>query len=47
MVPRLRRAGQSYSELTPVITVTLCDFELWPDQEQDAAGQPRVPLVSK
>ena len=41
------KEGQSYSELTPVIAVTLCDFELWPDPEQDAAGQPRVPLVSK
>jgi predicted transposase/invertase (TIGR01784 family) len=39
--------GQSYSDLTPVIAVTLCDFLLWPDEAQDAAGQPRVPLVSK
>jgi predicted transposase/invertase (TIGR01784 family) len=41
------KEGQSYAELNPVIGVSICDFELWPDAEQDAARQPRVPLVSR
>jgi predicted transposase/invertase (TIGR01784 family) len=37
------KEGQSYAELAPVIGVSICDFELWPDEEQDQAGHPRVP----
>ncbi len=42
---RLQR-GEGYETLTPVIAVTVCDFELWPDAERDAEGAPRIPLVS-
>lgn len=38
--------GEGYERLTPVVGVTVCDFELWPDEERDAAGLARVPLVS-
>jgi predicted transposase/invertase (TIGR01784 family) len=31
------QAGQAYADLTPVIAVSLCDFLLWPDDEQDLA----------
>ena len=41
------QSGQAYADLTPVIAVSLCDFLLWPDDEQDLAHHPRVPLVSK
>lgn len=33
------KEGQGYNELTLVITVTLCDFELWPNPEQDPRGE--------
>lgn len=42
---RLKR-GEGYETLTPVVAVTVCDFELWPDAEHDATGRARVPLVS-
>ncbi len=42
---RLQR-GQGYETLTPVVGVTVADFELWPDDERDAARLARVPLVS-
>jgi predicted transposase/invertase (TIGR01784 family) len=38
--------GDTYDALTPVVAVTVCDFELWPDAERDAAGAVRVPLLS-
>ena len=41
------KEGQGYHELAPVIGVSICDFELWPDEPQDQVGQPRVPLVSR
>jgi len=40
------KRGEGYEKLTPVIAVTVCDFELWPDGERDAQSLPRVPLVS-
>jgi predicted transposase/invertase (TIGR01784 family) len=40
------KRGETYDALTPVIAVTVCDFELWSDAAQDAAGLPRVPMLS-
>jgi predicted transposase/invertase (TIGR01784 family) len=37
------RAAQSYTELTDVLALSLCDFPIWPDQ----AGEAAVPLVSR
>jgi len=40
-------AGESYTKLKDVIAVSICDFVLWPDDEQDAANAPRVPMLSR
>jgi hypothetical protein len=41
------KAGDSYTKLTDVIAISICDFALWPDAEQDAAKLPRVPMLSR
>jgi predicted transposase/invertase (TIGR01784 family) len=41
------KRGHHYHELTDVIAVSICDFELWPDAEQRAHGELLVPLVSR
>jgi hypothetical protein len=41
------RRGGAYHELAPVVAVTICDFELWPDREQDARRLARVPMLSR
>src|SRR5262249_29869474 len=40
-------AGDGYYQLADVVAISICDFELWPDTKQDAAGAPRVPMVSR
>src|SRR5215213_11479100 len=41
------REGEPYTRLADVVAVSICDFSLWPDAAQDAAGQPRVPMLSR
>jgi predicted transposase/invertase (TIGR01784 family) len=41
------KAGDSYTKLTDVVAISICDFVLWPDAEQDAAQQPRIPMLSR
>jgi predicted transposase/invertase (TIGR01784 family) len=41
------RRGGAFQELAPVVAVSLCGFELWPDREQDARRAPRVPMLSR
>lgn len=41
------KAGDSYTKLSDVIAISICDFALWPDAEQDSAGLPRVPMLSR
>ena len=41
------RSGAPYSKLADVVAISICDFELWPDAQQDAAGNPRVPMLSR
>ncbi len=41
------KRGDTYDALTPVVAVTVCDFELWPDAVQRANGAPEVPMVSR
>ena len=41
------KAGESYTKLTDVVAISICDFELWPDAEQDAQKLPRVPMLSR
>ncbi len=40
------KRGDTYDALTPVIAVTVCDFELWPDADQRATGGVQVPMLS-
>jgi len=41
------REGERYSQLTDVVAISICDFELWPDAEQRAQGLPLVPMLSR
>jgi len=41
------KAGDSYTKLTDVVAISICDFILWPDTEQDAAKLPRIPMLSR
>jgi len=41
------RAGEPYTKLTDVVAISICDFALWPDAEQDAAKLARVPMLSR
>jgi hypothetical protein len=41
------KVGEPYTKLTDVIAISICDFALWPDAEQDAAKLPRVPMLSR
>lgn len=41
------KKGQGYDSLADVIALSICDFTLWPDEEQQAQGKPVVPLVSR
>jgi hypothetical protein len=41
------KAGEPYTKLTDVVALSICDFVLWPDAEQDALKQPRVPMLSR
>jgi len=40
-------AGASYTWLTDVVAISICDFELWPDAQQDRQKLPRVPMLSR
>jgi hypothetical protein len=39
--------GGWYTNLSDVVAISICDFELWPDQKQDKSGLPRVPMLSR
>jgi hypothetical protein len=41
------QTGEPYTKLADVVAISICDFALWPDAEQDAAKLPRVPLLSR
>lgn len=41
------KTGESYAKLRDVIAISICDFVLWPDGEQDAANAPRIPMLSR
>lgn len=40
------KRGDTYDALTPVVAITVCDFELWPDDLQASINGPRVPMLS-
>jgi hypothetical protein len=41
------QVGELYTKLADVVAVSICDFALWPDEEQDAKNLPRVPMLSR
>ena len=40
-------AGAPFTQLADVVALSICDFELWSDTEQQARGLPPVPMVSR
>jgi hypothetical protein len=41
------KEGEWYRQLTDVVAISICDFELWPDAEQQRQGLARVPMLSR
>ena len=41
------RVGDPCTKLNDVVAISICDFEVWPDAEQDAAKRPRIPMLSR
>jgi predicted transposase/invertase (TIGR01784 family) len=41
------KEGDWYTKLTDVVAISICDFDLWPDKEQDKKGLARVPMLSR
>ena len=41
------KSGEPYSKLADVVAISICDFEVWPDAQMDAIGNPRVPMLSR
>ncbi len=41
------KAGEPYTKLTDVVAISICDFELWPDKQQQEQGLPLVPMLSR
>ena len=39
--------AEKYTKLTDVVAISICDFELWPDAEQDSQKLERVPMLSR
>ncbi len=40
-------AGGWYTRLRDVVAISICDFELWPDAQQDDQKLARVPMLSR
>jgi PD-(D/E)XK nuclease family transposase len=36
-----------YTKLADVVAISICNFELWPDAQQEAEGLPLVPMLSR
>ncbi|HEX8106162.1 MAG TPA: Rpn family recombination-promoting nuclease/putative transposase [Kofleriaceae bacterium] len=45
--PGQLQESEKYVQLTDVVAISICDFELWPDDEQRAQGLPLVPMLSR
>src|SRR5580692_10033118 len=41
------KKGRPYTDLCDVVAISICDFALWPDAEQDEQKLPRVPMLSR
>jgi hypothetical protein len=40
-------AGAKYTNLMDVVAISICDFELWPDAQQELQKLPLVPMLSR
>src|SRR5271170_6067180 len=41
------KAGKPYTKLADVVAISICDFELWPDAEQERRNLPLIPMLSR
>jgi hypothetical protein len=41
------KAGAKYTNLMDVVAISICDFELWPDAQQELQKLPLVPMLSR
>ena len=41
------KAGAKYTDLVDVVAISICDFELWPDAQQEQQKLPLVPMLSR
>jgi predicted transposase/invertase (TIGR01784 family) len=41
------KAGDPYTHLVDVVAISICDFELWPNAEQERRGEPPMPMLSR
>jgi hypothetical protein len=41
------KAGEPSTKLTDVVAISICNFDQWPDVEQDKQKLPRVPMLSR
>jgi len=41
------KAGEWYTKLSDVVAISICDFELWPDAQQQGQNLPLVPMLSR
>src|SRR3954462_9573808 len=41
------KAGAKYSKLMDVVAISICDFELWPNAQQEKHKLPLVPMLSR
>lgn len=39
--------SERYAQVTDVVVISICEFELWPDAKQWAQGLPLVPVLSR
>jgi hypothetical protein len=39
--------AEKYTKLADVVALSICDFELWPDAEQEKQNLPPVPMLSR
>ncbi len=41
------KSGGKYAQLTDVVALSICDFDLWPDADQEKRKLPLVPMLSR
>jgi predicted transposase/invertase (TIGR01784 family) len=41
------KAREKYKQLADVVAISICDFQLWPDEKQEKRKLPLVPMLSR